>query len=402
MKTMLSSNQGTVTLIALGLALGSVLVLSSEASADGFAECNQILAQDIFNKISTSDSSSSISAAETAEMFFIQSDTQAWDMYSKAADRAEKKGTKIDAEFHYGVIGGEFGLDITSEKRVSENEFKQAFRSAQNKREGSKTSKSSSGQTAVNTYASRIRDSGTINAWKECVTKTKETNLYAFASRDTGQVYVNVMWVPGALAGTLPSIPISFVTNSAGIKIDSKPEEYLAMGSGRSFLVKCQKPCDDGFMVVVNGTIKDPAGRPTSSFTTNVEVPPKTPLVEKLCQTIAGHAIYFNGNGYHGVIGPRGIGLQSSEEGYVRFQTNVVFSKATDEKFGGQKIDDPIVGKCQGTSISFTRKLRDGSAHRHSGTLSKSSRGDISMTGSFSDEDGKTYSWSGQLGDPVL
>lgn len=401
MKRMLSSTPGTVTLIAGGLALGSVLVLVAEASADGYQECNQILAQDIFNKTTTSQASSSFSTLQKRSLFFKQTETQAFQQYQKDYRDAKKDGKKIDAEGHYGIAGGELSIALTQDKELTESEFRQVFNQAKQQFSSQDESSQLSSQNLVNTYATYVRDPGTVTAWKDCVTKTKETNLYAFASRDTGDVYVNVMWVPGALAGTVPSIPISFVTNSAAIKIDSKPEEYLAMGSGRSFAVRCQKPCEDGFIVVVNGTIKDSAGRPTSSFTTNVEVPPKTPLVAKLCQTIAGHAIYFNGNGYYGVIGPKGIESQPSEDGAVRFQTNVVFSKATDQKFGGQKIDDPIVGKCQGTSISFTRKLRDGSAHRHSGTLSKSSGGDISMTGSFSDEDGKTYSWSGQLGDPV-
>jgi hypothetical protein len=136
----------------------------------------------------------------------------------------------------------------------------------------------------VNTYASYIRDPGTVNAWKDCVSRTKETNLYAFASRDkAGQSYVNVMWVPGALAGTLPSIPIDFVTDgdAKGIKVHATQKEQVAMGSGRSFAVTCGTKCDDGFLVTVNGTLRNAAGVATSSFTATVEVPPKAPKVSE-------------------------------------------------------------------------------------------------------------------------
>ncbi|TKB68493.1 MAG: hypothetical protein E8D52_05630 [Nitrospira sp.] len=260
------------------------MFLAPEAQADGYAECNQILSQDIFNKINKSDSSNSASAAAATETFFSQKDTEAFETYSKKFDEAKKNGTTIEAEFHYGPIGGELGIDVTSENKVSESEFKQKFNSAKEKRGGSKTSNSSASQNLVTTYASYVRDPGTVNAWKDCISRTKETDLYAFASRDkAGKSYVNVMWVPGVLAGSVPSISISFVTEGAekeGIKIHAKSQEHIAMGSGRNFAVTCQKPCDEGFQVTVNGTIKNSGGGPTSSFTATVEVPPKTSLIK--------------------------------------------------------------------------------------------------------------------------
>lgn len=262
------------------LSLGCATFSAIEARADGYAECNQILTQDIFNKITKNDSSSSTSAAEASEAFFSQDETQAFDTYSKAFSEAKKNGTKIDAEFHYGVIGGELGIDVTSEKQVSESEFKQKFNKAKSTRQGNRFSKASSGQTLVSTYASSIRDPGTVSAWKECITKTKDTDLYVFASRDrAGKVYITVMWVPGVFAGSSPSIPIKFVTDgdADGIKIHAKPQEEVAMGSGANFAVSCGKKCDDGFQVTVNGKLKDPTGRLTNSFTKIVEVPSAVP-----------------------------------------------------------------------------------------------------------------------------
>jgi hypothetical protein len=229
---------------------------------NAYEECSQILSQDIFNKVTKSESGDSASSAETIATFFLQSDTRAFEGYSKAFDEAHKKGTKIDVEGHYGIIGGEVGIDLTSENKVSESEFRSKFNKRKEAFQSSTSSKSSSSQSLVNSYASYVRDPGTVSAWKDCVSRTRETNLYAFASRDrAGKTYVNVMWVPGVLAGSLPSIQ----------------EELLAMGSGRNFAISCGRRCDDGFQVTVNGTLRSSQGTATSSFTATVDVPPLKP-----------------------------------------------------------------------------------------------------------------------------
>jgi hypothetical protein len=269
------------TTASFGIALGIAwLAGAASARAGGYEECNQILAQDIFNKITKSEASSSASAAEAMATFFQQSDAQAYDAYSKAFDEAKKNGTKIDAEGHYGIIGGQVGIDLTSERKVSESEFSKRFNKSKQTYQSTNASKTSSSQNLVNTYATYVRDPGTVNAWKDCVSRTRDTNLYAFSSRDqAGKTYVNVMWVPGALAGSVPSIPISFVSGGGkdGIKIHAQAEEQLAMGSGRNFAVSCSKKCDDGFQVTVNGTVRNSRGIPTSSFTATVDVPPLKP-----------------------------------------------------------------------------------------------------------------------------
>lgn len=259
------------------LALEGVFFVTPDAKADGYAECNQILAQDIFNRVIKSDSNASASASEAKASFYSQKDTEAFEAYKNARSEANKHGAKIDTEFHYGIIGGELGIDVNSEHQETFEEFSQKFNSAKDKYSNSSESKTSSSQNLVNNYASYVRDPGTVSAWKDCVTKTKETNLYAFASRDqAGKTYVNVIWVPGALAGTLPSIPISFVTDdeAGGVNIHAKPEEQVAMGSGRNFAVSCGTKCDNGFQVIVNGTLKNAAGAATNSFTSSVDVPP--------------------------------------------------------------------------------------------------------------------------------
>lgn len=273
-------------LVLRSLVLGYTIFVVPQAIAAGYEECNQILAQDIFNRVIKSDSSSSASAAEASASFFQMEETDAFEAYEKAFKEAKKNNTKIDTEFHYGIIGGELGIAINSEKMVEESEFKQKFKKAKKTHQESTASRSSSSQDLVSNYASYIRDPGTVNAWKDCVTKTRETNLYAFASRDQSKkIFVNVIWVPGALAGSIPSIPISFVTDDddEGVKIHANPEEQVAVGSGRNFAVTCGTKCDNGFQVTVNGTLKNSTGSATSSFTSTVDVPPLRPPMPPEC-----------------------------------------------------------------------------------------------------------------------
>jgi hypothetical protein len=280
-KTNHSSFSKAVRLCALqGLTLWFAFFIVFEARADDYEECNQILTQDIFNKVIKSNTNDSTFAAEAMATFFKQSEEQAYDAYSKAVDEAEKRGTKIDAEGHYGIIGGEFGLDITSENKLSSEEFKKKFNKAKETYDRHTSNKSTSSQNLVNHYATYIRDPVTVKAWKDCITRTPEANLYAFASRDrAGRIFINVMWVPGVFAGSNPWIPISFVTGNEeeGITIHANKDEQVAIGPGRHYAVSCVKNCDDGFLVIVNGTIKDKAGNPTSDFTATVEVPPLKP-----------------------------------------------------------------------------------------------------------------------------
>ena len=127
--------------------------------------------------------------------------------------------------------------------------------------------------------------------------------------------------------------------------------------------------------------------------------PPK-PHNSDLCKKLGEHAIYLEANGYHGVIGPSGIPLKQTGDGSFRFATNIVFSKKTNKKFS-MEINDLIAGTCKGKAINFTRKLSDGSAHRHSGTISEAPSGAITIEGSFRDENEEKYLWSGRVDNPI-
>ncbi len=272
---------------AVGLTLGWPFLLASTAVASGYEECNQILTQDIFNKVLKSDVSTASASEAYQSAYFKSNATAAYNEYKTAHKEAQKKGTKLEVGGNYGPIGAKMGLELTSEKLVEKEEFEKAFNSVQSQESGSQSSSSSSAQSLVNTYATYVRDPVTVSAWKDCVSRTKDTNLYAYASRDGKRTYVNVMWVPGALAGMLPSIPISFVTHDSDIVIEAKSVEQIAIGSGRNFVVTCSKSCDKGFLVTVNGSLKNSTGALGGSFTATVQVPPKRLPVPKAPGVVA-------------------------------------------------------------------------------------------------------------------
>lgn len=314
-----------ITAFTLGLtgALGSVLIAWSEThAASAYEECNQILVQDIFNKINKSDSTTMVSAREETTAFFESDESTAWNEYQEKVKQAKERNIKIDAEFHAGIYGGELSVGINQKDEFSRDTFSKAFNSAKKVRQENRTNKQSSGQTLVSSYASYTRDEGTVNAWKDCVTRTKETNLYAFASRDrAGNSYVNVMWVPGVLAGSMPSITINFVTSGddkSGVKIHAKPEEHLAMGSGRNFAVTCRQKCDEGFQVTVNGTLKT-GGVATNSFTATVDVPPK-PLEGSKMPTI------YAAENYQGGLQTLELGEYDDGDGQLRIGNDALRS----------------------------------------------------------------------------
>ena len=115
-----------------------------------------------------------------------------------------------------------------------------------------------------------------------------------------------------------------------------------------------------------------------------------------LCQQLGGYAVYLDVNNYHGVIGPAGIALQQTGDGAFRFVTNILFATETNREFS-TKIEDRITGTCHGNTINFTRKLRDGSTQRYTGTISKAPAGGITIEGFFLDENDKKYLWSGRV-----
>jgi hypothetical protein len=269
---------GRFGLCAVAVLGGCLLALpAARAEGNGYEECKQILVAGVFNKFSARSSGSSTMSAATKEEAFFSSESDAFQQYKKDHSEAQANGLKIDAEAHYGIAGGEFELAMNAKKEMSQSEFSSMFKKAKQERRSSKSSAQGSTQQFSNDVLNEIRDPDTTQAWKECVSRTRETNVYAFANRDgAGKIYVNVIWVPGAFAGTAPTIPITFVSDGdkKGIKVHAKATESIAMGTGTSFAVSCGTECSKGFRVTVNAALRNAKGVAVTSFTNAVDVPP--------------------------------------------------------------------------------------------------------------------------------
>jgi hypothetical protein len=278
---------GLTTLLFLGVCATRL----PSAHADGsYEECKQILDQDLFNKFRSGATTSSTTFDELAKKFESTTDDAAYQRYSYEFDEAHKRGTNINAEGHYLIAGGEFNLALNAEDKLSEKTFKELRSRERSQVSSYLQSKKQSSQTAASILDSQVRDAESVRAWRDCVVKQHESGVYARSSRDqAGRVYVNVMWIPGALAGAAPSIPISFVNNGTGdgYKVLAEPKEVIAVGSGRSFAVECGKVCDQGFTIAFNATAYADNGKVLSSFTNSVEVPPLAPSPEKVQEQLA-------------------------------------------------------------------------------------------------------------------
>lgn len=114
-----------------------------------------------------------------------------------------------------------------------------------------------------------------------------------------------------------------------------------------------------------------------------------------LCEKLSGKSVYINGNGYHGIISPSGMLLQQIGNGSFRFETNIVFFKKSNQSLSAD-IDDRISGTCTANNIRFSRKLWNGSTHRHSGIIVETNEGTLMINGTFLDEKDHKYVWFGR------
>jgi hypothetical protein len=178
-----------------------VLLVGPEAGADGYSECNQILTQDIFNRAIRTDSSDSAASAETRAAFYQQTDTEAWDAFEKARSEAKKNGTKIDTEFHYGIIGGELGIDLNP--RGGSESGSEKFNKAKATYSSSSSSKTSSSQSL------RVTMRATCGIPRSLPGRVCHQDAGTTSTRlpplPAGKTFINVIWIPGPLAGSVPA-----------------------------------------------------------------------------------------------------------------------------------------------------------------------------------------------------
>jgi hypothetical protein len=249
-----------VGLVGIGLA-GPTWAASSE--------CDAVLTGDLMNRVVSSSSAQSSTRQAWLSVMLSVSEDEAYDLYSREYDAMKKQGQSGRAEGHAGIYGGSVSLKLNYEQRMSRSEFGQSWRKARSERQQSAQGSNDSSSSIASTYASTVRDQGSIEAWKACMTREK-SGLFAFGSRDaSGTPFVNVVWAPGPFAGTAPSIPVELLANSVDTRLEVARAE-IGVGSGRSFRI-VSGDSKRSFSVQVNGTLQR-AGQ-SGSFTAFAVVP---------------------------------------------------------------------------------------------------------------------------------
>ena len=261
------------------LLLSTSIAGTRSAWAQAIDRCNDVLQQDLFNKISSqSEQKQSAQQAQTAA-FFSQDSSQAFNEYKKVRDDDKKQGTSGHLDGHYGFIGGAADFAHSYERDLHEDEFKKEFTEKQKMYQGSSSSSSASESSLIGIYSSSVRDANTIKAWETCMSRSSEAGLFAYGHRDkSGSPFITVLWVPGDMVGFATSINVRFVVPQTGVQIEASGlESEIGMGSGTAFALRFNDPNDrraktEGFAVLVNGQVKKD-NSVVRSFQANAAVP---------------------------------------------------------------------------------------------------------------------------------
>ena len=259
--------------------LGTTSLAWSQSSLD---RCNDILVQDMFNRVNTSSQSSTRAKETYTKYIFSLDTTKAYTEYLKAYDSSKKQNTTASGEGGYGFkyIEIKAGMTHAFERKLSETEFSKAFTEASEERVNSTNSSNSKDTSLISLYQSSVRDATSVKAWEQCMSRSPEPGLVAYGYRDENDnPYIKVLWAPGSFAGTAPTINVTLTTGEPGVSIAraGAPVE-IATGTGTSFPItfidntgKIQ-PILKGFVILANGNLTALA-RTVASFTTEANIP---------------------------------------------------------------------------------------------------------------------------------
>ena len=245
------------------------------AAAANLDLCNDVLRQDIFNR--TVDASQAAQSAKNAYLdSFFESDTEsAYEEYKKAYSEQHNSSTKVNAEFHYAVIGGELDLSFEHGAAMSKEDFSKQFSEKKAQRQRNASGSSESASSLISNYQSAIRDPNTIEAWRQCMlSRTSDPSLVAYGYRDASDnAYLTVMWIPGrALASISPEVELNFVSPDPDVVVAASQGGVfsrllgsntvkLASGSGAGFALRFKTPNAraryQGFAILINATARD-------------------------------------------------------------------------------------------------------------------------------------------------
>jgi len=235
------------------------------------AKCDAVLQGDLINRVLTDNSTNSDSRRALRKILFKKNSDEAYEQYSQEVETAKKQGQGVSGAANYFGIGGALDVDINYANKLSRDEFKQKFNKAQEVYKSQVDSVDDSNSSTVSSYASFIRDSKSIDAWKDCIASDPQPGLYAYASRDdNNDAFINVVWSPGNFAATFPSIKID-ISLPTGATVTETARE-IAIGSGRTYRVIYANQ-KNGFQVTINGELRRADGGLVNNFSAYARVP---------------------------------------------------------------------------------------------------------------------------------
>lgn len=374
--------------------LFAVLISSFCASGLAYAqahrsECDAVLMGDLFNKVVRANSKDSSARTAIREIILKGNEAEAWDAYKKEHETAIEQGQKVSADVSYFPLDVNVKGDFSYEREISREDFRASFRRAKETSEAKHESSNKSNTAVASSYVSHIRDGGSIEAWKACVTKDPKTGLYAFGSRDASDnPSINVLWSPGQLASAAPVIAVEILAPNRDIRIESGKRE-LAIGSGWTIPVDAGDN-KKGFSVIVNGEVRGPDGRNLGNFTEFAIVPPAidAAAVANAALGCAGAPNYPIGRWKIDIIPPR--------RGYSTFANFTSARGGTWLPTKGSGTFDVNPALVPGNSVVLTFVSSQDRSYSSTNTLVVSPDG-CSMRGTFLDVHGNagevSYQW---------
>jgi hypothetical protein len=263
--------------------IGCFLGLTTSVWAQaGLDRCNDILKQDLFNKVHSSSQASLSERAAYAEYVYSLNESEAYDEYLRAYESSKKEGNsgKLAGGYGWGFIDGDAEFSHSYDRKLSESEFSTKFNKSKAVHQKSASSSSAKDASLISVYQSSVRDAASVKAWEHCMaTKYSDPGLFAYGYRDgSGNPYIIVMWQPGTFAAANPVITVKFSVTEPGMTIENGVGLVnIASGSGAAFPVRFNSPNDrkaqfDGFAVLVNGELKS-GGQLVQSFRSEAVVP---------------------------------------------------------------------------------------------------------------------------------
>jgi hypothetical protein len=297
--------------------LGLAPSLWAQASLD---RCNDILKQDLFNKVHSSSQSSLSERAAYSEYVFSLDENEAFDEYLHAYESSKKEGNsgKLEGGYGWGFIDGDAEFSHSYDRKLSRSDFSTKFNKSKAAHQKNASSSSAKDASLVSVYMSSVRDAGSVKAWEHCMaTRYPDPGLFAYGYRDGGgNPFIVVMWEPGTFAAANPVITVKFSVTEPGTTIEGGAGPVnIASGSGAAFPVRFSDPSDrkaqiDGFAVLVNGELKS-GGQLVQSFRSEAVVPrnvgpmpcsliftPNRPFEVGVLDTVKGEMNWETGLGF--------------------------------------------------------------------------------------------------------